>query len=422
MPGTVVIGAQFGDEGKGKITDFLAEKADYVVRFGGGNNAGHTVVVEGKQFKLHLLPSGVVHGKRCLIGAGVVVDPRTLMEELAALEREGIQADLGIDPRAHIILPYHNLLDAAGEEGNHHEKIGTTKKGIGPCYADKALRQGIRFEDLIEPNRLKEKLARNYPIKKKVLEQIYGIRVPFTEESLFKEYAAVGEKLRAYNVDVSLETCTALDQGKKVLFEGAQGTFLDNDFGTYPFVTSSHPISSGAAVGVGIPTGKIGKVVGIVKAYTTRVGEGPFPTELRDAFGEALRKKGNEFGTTTGRPRRVGWLDLPMLRTAQRLNGFTELAVMKLDVLAGLDELKVCTHYLVNGKEICFFPYSTKGVELAQPQYKAFKGFKDLNPKAKKLAQLPKEARTYLKFVEKEVGARISIVSIGPGREETVQA
>ena len=422
MPATVVIGAQFGDEGKGKITDFMAEKADYVVRFGGGNNAGHTVVVEGKQFKLHLLPSGVVHGKKCMIGAGVVVDPRMLLEEIGKLEKEGIRVDLMVDPRAHIILPYHNLLDTAGEEGNHHEKIGTTKKGIGPCYADKALRQGIRFEDLIEPQRLKEKLARNFPVKKKILEAVYGIKVPFTEQELFGQYAALGQQLRKYNGDVSLETCTALDRNKNVLFEGAQGTFLDNDFGTYPFVTSSHPISSGAAVGVGIPTGKIGTVVGIVKAYTTRVGEGPFPTEQQDALGEEIRKKGVEFGTTTGRPRRVGWLDLPMLRTAQRLNGFTELAIMKLDVLAGLETLMVCTHYLINGKEIEFFPYSTKGVELADPQYREFKGFKAINPKARKFKDLPKEAQTYLKFIEKEVGVQIKIVSIGPGREATVKA
>ncbi len=423
MPGTVVIGAQFGDEGKGKITDFLAEKADCVVRFGGGNNAGHTVVVDGKQFKLHLLPSGVVHGKRCLIGAGTVIDPRTMVEEIAKLEREGIRVDLGVDPRAHIILPYHNLLDAAGEESAHHEKIGTTGKGIGPCYADKALRQGIRFEDLIEPARLREKLARNFPVKKKQLESVYGVKVPFTEDDVFNEYAALGERLRHYNCDVSLETCTALEKKKNVLFEGAQGTFLDNDFGTYPFVTSSHPISSGAAVGVGIPaSGSIQRVVGIVKAYTTRVGEGPFPTELKDALGDGIRKKGAEFGTTTGRPRRVGWLDLPMLRTAQRLNGFTELAVMKLDVLAGLDTLKVCTHYLINDKKIEFFPYSNKGLEWAQPQYKDFKGFAAINPKARKLSQLPKEAQTYLKYLEKEVGVKIKIVSLGPGREETVKA
>ncbi|HLC79149.1 MAG TPA: adenylosuccinate synthase [archaeon] len=416
MPGSVVIGSQFGDEGKGKITDFLSDKADLVVRYQGGNNAGHTVVVGKEVLKFHLLPSGVVQGKRILIAAGVVLDPRVLEKELSELKSK--KFDLGIDPRAHIIMPWHNLLDEGREEKRSANKIGTTKRGIGPCYADKAERIGIRFEDLVEPKRLAQKISENYPLKKAILEKVYGIDVPFSEKEVLEEYTKLGEKFKKYLCDVSLEVCEGID-GKNVLFEGAQGTFLDNDFGTYPFVTSSHPISGGVSIGVGMPLNKITRVIGIVKAYTTRVGFGPFPTELTDKVGDHLTEQGHEFGTTTGRKRRVGWFDLPMLRTSMRLNGFTEISITKLDVLSGLEKIKIAKSYSVNGKEIMFFPYSNKGIENAKANYVEFDGFK-ISGKEKKYSDLDKNARKYLEFIEKEIGAPIKIVSIGPGRDETI--
>ncbi|MEK6958326.1 MAG: adenylosuccinate synthase [archaeon] len=417
MPGTVVIGSQFGDEGKGKVTDFYSEKANLVVRFQGGNNAGHTVVVKGQTLKFHLLPSGVVQGKRILIGAGVVLDPRVLKEEISELKTKKI--DLGIDPRTHIIMPWHNLLDEGREQSRSKTKIGTTKRGIGPCYADKAERLGIRFEDLVDEARLRERINEVFPIKKAILEKVHGINVPFTAEKVFEEYSSLGKEFREYLCDVSLEVCEALEKKKNVLFEGAQGTFLDNDFGTYPFVTSSHPISGGVSTGVGMPLNKINRIIGIVKAYTTRVGFGPFPTEQENSVGKHLVEKGAEFGTTTGRKRRVGWLDLPMLRTSMRLNGFTELAITKLDVLSGLGKIMVAKSYSVNGKEIKYFPYSNKGLEKAEPNYAEFSGFK-ITGKEKKYSQLDKNARKYLEFIEKEIGAPIKMVSVGPQRHETI--
>ncbi len=417
MPGTVIVGAQFGDEGKGKVTDFYSDKADIVARYQGGNNAGHTVVVGGQTFKFHLLPSGVVSGKRILIGAGVVLDPRVLKEEIGELT--GRKIDIGIDPRTHIIMPWHNLLDEGREGSRGTTKIGTTKRGIGPCYADKAERIGIRFEDLVDEKKLRERINEFFPIKKAILEKVYGIKVPFNEEAVFTEYAALGKQFREMLADVSLETCEALEKKREVVFEGAQGTFLDNDFGTYPFVTSSHPISGGVSIGVGIPFTKINRIIGIVKAYTTRVGFGPFPTELTDQVGKHLTQKGQEFGTTTGRQRRVGWLDLPMLRTSMRLNGFTELAITKLDVLFGLEKVKVAKSYNVGAKEIMFFPYSNKGLEKAVPNYVEFAGF-EITGKEKKYSKLSAGARKYLEFIEKEMGAPIKLVSVGPGREETI--
>ncbi len=417
MPGTVIVGAQFGDEGKGKVTDFCADKTDIVVRYQGGNNAGHTVVVGEEVLKFHLLPSGVVHGKRILIGAGVVLDPRVLKQEISGLR--GRKINLGIDPRTHIIMPWHNLLDEGRESARGATKIGTTKRGIGPCYADKAERTGIRFEDLVDEKKLREKINEFFPVKKAILEKVYGIKVPFDEGGVFDEYAALGKEFRPLLSDVSLEVSEALDKKHSILFEGAQGTFLDNDFGTYPFVTSSHPISGGVCVGVGIPFSKINRIIGIVKAYTTRVGFGPFPTELTDSAGKHLTEKGQEFGTTTGRQRRVGWLDLPMLRTSMRLNGFTELSITKLDVLSGLDKIKVAKSYNVGEKEIMFFPYSNKGIEKAVPNYVEFAGF-EITGKEKKYSQLSAGTRKYLQFIEKEIGAPIKLVSVGPGREETI--
>ena len=405
MPGTVVIGSQFGDEGKGKVTDFLSDKADLVVRYQGGNNAGHTVVVNNETLKFHLLPSGVVQGKRILIAAGVVLDPRVLKQEIRELGSKKI--DLGIDPRTHIIMPWHNLLDEGREESRSKTKIGTTKRGIGPAYADKAERIGIRFEDLVDKNRLAEKIREVFPVKKAILEKVYNLKVPFDENSVLEEYSKLGELFKPMLSDVSLEVTSAIDS-KNIVFEGAQGTFLDNDFGTYPFVTSSHPISGGVSIGVGMPLNKINRIIGIVKAYTTRVGFGPFLTEQENDVGKHLTEKGNEFGTTTGRQRRVGWLDLPMLRTSMRLNGFTELAITKLDVLSGLDKVKICTSYTVGEKEIMFFPYSNKGIENAKENYAEFEGF-EITGKEKQFEELDEKARKYLDFIEKEIGAPIKL-------------
>jgi adenylosuccinate synthase len=416
MPGTVIIGSQFGDEGKGKVTDFYADNASLVVRYQGGNNAGHTVVVQGKKYKLHHIPSGSIQGKRILIGAGVVIDPRVLAQEVESLPS---RPDMGIDPRAHIIMPYHNLLDGAMEGVKGKVKIGTTGRGVGPCYADRALRTGIRFGDLVDEKKLKQKLELVFPIKKKIIEEVYGGKVDFTIEDVMNEYSALGKRFAPMLADVSVEVSKAIAGGKEVLFEGAQGTFLDNDFGTYPFVTSSHPISAAVGVGVGVPASAVEKVTGIVKAYTTRVGEGPFPTELDGELAEKIREQGGEYGTTTGRPRRVGWLDLPMLRTSHRFNGFTELAVTKLDVLSGMEKLKVCTAYELGGKEVQEMPAGLDKLAKCKPVYKELDGF-EINGSEKTYGALSAAAQAYLEFMEKELGVKISLVSIGADREETI--
>ena len=417
MSGTVIIGSQFGDEGKGKVTDFNSDKFDLVVRYQGGNNAGHTVVVECKTFKFHLLPSGIVQGKRILIGAGVVLDPRVLKEELENLGKDDLS--IGVDPRTHIIMPWHNLEDEGREESRSKTKIGTTKRGIGPCYADKAHRIGIRFEDLVDEERLRDKIDESYPVKKAMMEKVYGMKVEFSADEIFKEYSKLGKEFKPYLVDVSLEVCEALEEKKEVLFEGAQGTFLDNDFGTYPFVTSSHPISGGVATGVGMPASKITRIIAIVKAYTTRVGNGPFPTELDGEEAHNLREAGGEYGTTTGRPRRVGWLDMPMMRTSMRLNGFTELAITKLDVLSGMKKLKIAKSYTIGDKEIKYFPYSNKGLEKAKANYVEFDGF-EIKGTEKKFEDLDSNAQKYLEYIEKEMKCPIKLIGIGPGREETI--
>jgi adenylosuccinate synthase len=415
MSGKVVIGSQFGDEGKGKITDFLSESADIVVRYQGGNNAGHTIVIDDKIYKLHNLPSGFIQGKKVMIAAGVVLDPRNLIEELNKLDKE---IDLVIDPRTHIIMPWHCVLDSAMEETTKN-MIGTTKRGIGPCYADKALRKGIRFEDLVEEERLKEKINEFFPEKNSILEKVYSIPLNQSAEEIFIEYNELGKKLSNYLGDVSFEVSEALNEGKNVLFEGAQGTFLDNDFGTYPFVTSSHPISGGVATGAGISINRIEKIIGVIKAYTTRVGEGPFPTELHGNMADLIRKQGNEFGTTTGRPRRVGWLDLPMMRTSVRLNGFTEWAVTKLDVLRKIP-LSIAVSYKINDKEIKFFPYRSRSLKEAEIQFKEFEPFDFNSEDIISYEDFPKEAKNYLEFIEKETNVPIKIISFGPDRKDTV--
>lgn len=418
MTGIVVVGSQWGDEGKGKVTDVLAESADYVVRFQGGNNAGHTVVVGKDTFKFHLLPSGVIHGKKVRIAQGVVLDPRVLADEIKQLEKRGISPKLKIDPRTHIILPYHNFLDEAREKAAKKRKIGTTLRGIGPCYEDRAARLGIRFEDLINPGRLKQKLSPILKRKATILSEVYGSKRELSEEKVLAEYTALGKRLSKYLGDVSSEICEELENDSIVLFEGAQGTLLDLSFGTYPYVTSSHPISGSVFINVGIPPKEF-EVMGIVKAYTTRVGKGPFPTELEDKTGEQLRKQGREFGTTTGRPRRCGWLDLPMLRYSNRLNGFTQLALTKLDVLSGLKNVKIATSYLLEGKEVAF-QHDIATLEKCKPVYEELQGFTLREKGIADFMALPQEAKNYISFIERELGVPITLVSVGPGRKETL--
>ncbi|MFH1663257.1 MAG: adenylosuccinate synthase [archaeon] len=425
MSSVFVIGAQFGDEGKGKLVDCLAEKSDCVVRFQGGNNAGHTVVVNENIFKLHLLPSGVIRNKRSLIGAGVSLDPRVLKEEINELKEKGIEVNLGIDPRCQIIMPWHNIIDIGKEEALKEKNIGTTRRGVGPCYADRASRIGIRFDDLIDEKRLKEKLSFNFFYYQELCELVLGKKFDFTVEEVFEEYSVLGAEFEKFLSDVSIEVNLLLDKKKKVLFEGAQGTMLDNDFGTYPFVTSSHPMSGAATIGVGISPKKIEYVVGVVKAYTTRVGSGPFPTELFEDEADFLRNAGNEFGTTTGRARRVGWLDLPMLRLSHRLNGFDEIAITKLDVLSGLKTLLVAESYSIDGKKVFEFPYANHLVEKAEPNYTELKGFTFEEKEREKLRKngftaMPSNAKKYLSFIEKQLKVPVKTVSFGAERNDTV--
>ena len=419
MSAIQVIGAQFGDEGKGKITDYYAKNVDIVVRYNGGNNAGHTVVVGDKKYKFHLLPSGMVRGKECMIASGVVLDPRVLDKELQNMLQlnPGMEVKLKIDPRCHIILPYHPLFDAVDEKKGK-VKIGTTLRGIGPCYADKCDRIGIRFDDLVEPEIFKEKLKQVFPIKEKILRDVYGINVDFTLQEVFREYAALGEKFKHMLADVSSEIYWAIKNNKKIIFEGAQGTFLDNDFGTYPYVTSSHPISGALSIGVGIGPLTKRRIIGVVKAYSTRVGGGPFVTELKNMVGDRIREQGKEYGTTTGRPRRCGWLDLPMLRTSCMINGFTEIALTKLDVLSGLEGLKICTSYDYNGKELKEFPYNIRILSKCKPTYLEFEGFGSLEG-VKKYEDLPEAATKYIQFVEDTLNVPIKLVSAGAERSQT---
>lgn len=416
MPATLVLGLQFGDEGKGKVVDFLAANADIVVRFNGGNNAGHTVVAGDKKYKFHLMPSGAVSGKLCCLASGVAINPKVLVDEIEALEKEGKKVKLVIDARAQIIMPYHILLDGA-KEASSKKKIGTTKRGIGPCYADRAARTGIRFSEFVDLERFKERLKAVLPFKQKEL-NAYGIACP-AEEEILKEYERPCRKLKQYLGDVSVVLSDALKEGKNVLLEGAQGFFLDNDFGTYPYVTSSHPGTGGALIGIGIAHNSLNRIIGVAKAYCTRVGSGPFVTELSDKLADSIREKGKEYGTTTGRARRVGWLDLVMLRTACRINGISELAITKLDVLAGIEKLKICYAYALDGKELKEVPADTALVEKCRPIYKEFEGF-ELPEKINSIEDLPAQAKEYLKFIEKECNVRIGIVSYGPERKQTI--
>lgn len=421
MSAVVVIGTQWGDEGKGKVVDYLAEKADVVVRYAGGSNAGHTVVVEGKEFKLHLLPSGILYpGKTCVVGNGVVVDPEILLQEIHRMQQEGIDtSSLLISNRAHVIMPYHKLLDALDEENRGEHKIGTTKRGIGPCYMDKNARVGIRMVDLLDEEEFNNKLARNLKEKNQLLKAVYGLD-GFDYDTVRQEYLAYAEQLRPYVTDTAAALHQAIGNGQKVLFEGAQATLLDLDHGTYPYVTSSHPIAGGACIGAGIGPSKINKVIGVVKAYSTRVGEGPFPTELLDAAGDHIRERGHEYGTTTGRPRRCGWLDACVVKYAGQLSGIDYMAITRLDILDELPTLKLCVGYRYQGKLLNEMPASLKVLAQVEPVYEELPGWQQDISKIRKYDELPANARRYLERLSEISNIDLGIVSVGPGRDQTI--
>ena len=422
MPGTVIVGAQWGDEGKGKVTDLLAERADLVIRFQGGNNAGHTIVRGDEEYKFHLVPSGILYpGKACAIGNGVVIDPKVLSGELEELRGRGIDVSgLRISANAHLIMPYHVKLDTAGEAKLGSLSIGTTRRGIGPCYADKASRLGIRVQDLLDAKILRKKIMAAMEPKAQLLR-------PFAKDpeldlhAMTEEYLTYGHRLEPHIADTAHLCWETLDAGSTVLFEGAQGTLLDLDHGTYPFVTSSNPVAGAACVGTGVGPGDIDEVWGIAKAYTTRVGSGPFPTELSDATGELIRERGAERGTTTGRPRRCGWLDLVALRYAVRLNAMTGLAVTKLDVLGGIDPLRVCTSYRhPEGAVFEEFPFHQSILHAAEADYVELPGFDGDIGGCRNEADLPQEARDYLEAISDHAGAPIRLVGVGPARDQVV--
>ncbi|MDT8903278.1 adenylosuccinate synthase [Anaeroselena agilis] len=421
MSAVIVIGTQWGDEGKGKIVDNLAEKADVVVRYQGGNNAGHTVVVDGKEFKLQLLPSGILYkDKTCVVGNGVVIDPAVMIKELRTMQSQGVEtSDLKVSNRAHLIMPYHRLLDEVEEDYRGEHKIGTTKRGIGPCYMDKNARSGIRMVDLMDEEEFAAKLERNLEAKNHLLQAVYGAE-GFDFEQLRAEYLGYAQVLRPFVADTSVYINEALKGGKKVLFEGAQATLLDLDHGTYPYVTSSHPIAGGACIGAGIGPTKISKVIGVVKAYTTRVGEGPFPTELNDATGDLIRNRGREFGTVTGRPRRCGWLDAAVVRYAAQVSGLDYLAVTRLDILDGLETLKICSGYKYKGQLIGEFPASLKVLSEVEPVYEELPGWTESITGVRAYADLPANARRYIERLSEIVGVPLGIVSVGPARDQTI--
>ena len=420
MPSTIVIGSQWGDEGKGKITDILAERADVVCRFQGGNNAGHTIVRGGEEFKLHLIPSGILWAaKTCIVGNGVVIDPHILFGEIDALTARGIPVDnLRVSANAHLIMPWHLLLDGAAERQLGKFRIGTTGRGIGPCYIDKFARVGIRVQDLLDEKILRRKIKVALD-EKNLLLQLYDIGT-LDPGQVADEYLAYRERFEPFVCDASLLVNRALDDDREVLFEGAQGTLLDIDFGTYPFVTSSNPIAGGACAGAGVGPTRIDHVVGVAKAYTTRVGEGPFPTELFDEVGAAMCEVGHEFGTTTGRQRRCGWLDLVALRYAVRVSGITHLAITKLDVLTGLPGLKVCTRYRAGRRVLDEFPVRQTDFHHARPLYEELAGWTEDIRDCEEWADLPEAARDYIQFIAAFTKTRVKFIAVGPGREETI--
>ncbi|SDY31354.1 adenylosuccinate synthase [Salimicrobium album] len=420
MSSVVVVGTQWGDEGKGKITDYLSQHAEVVARYQGGNNAGHTIKFDNATYKLHLIPSGIFfEDKLCVLGNGMVIDPKALKEELAYLHERGISTDnLRISNRAHVILPYHLKLDELQEADKGDNKIGTTKKGIGPAYMDKAARMGIRIADLLDKESFREKLEQNLAEKNRLFEKVYGDR-PFEIDDILEEYYQYGQEVEKYVCDTSVVLDDNLDEGRRVLFEGAQGVMLDIDQGTYPFVTSSNPIAGGVTIGAGVGPSKIKNVVGVSKAYTTRVGDGPFPTELTDEIGDQIRETGNEYGTTTGRPRRVGWFDSVVVRHARRVSGITDLSLNSLDVLTGIDTLKICTSYKYKGEIIEEFPASLKKLAECEPVYEELPGWEEDITKAESLDDLPANARHYLERIAQLTGIPLSIFSVGPDRTQT---
>jgi adenylosuccinate synthase len=422
MPGIVVVGAQWGDEGKGKVVDLLAERADAVVRFQGGNNAGHTIVRDGETFALHLIPSGILHpGKLCIIGNGVVVDPRVLTAELDALRARGVDTSgLRLSANAHLIMPYHRLLDQEGENRLGKYQIGTTRRGIGPCYADKAARLGIRVQDLLDEKILKKKIVAAMNPKRLVLRP--HMKDPELDlQTMTEEYLTYGQRLQQYIADTAKLAWETLDAGGTLLFEGAQATLLDIDHGTYPFVTSSNPIAGSACIGAGVGPKAIDEIWGVAKAYTTRVGAGPFPTELHDETGERLRERGGEFGTTTGRARRTGWLDLVALRYAARLNTMTALVITKLDVLTGFDRIAVATRYRGRDEAVFEdFPYHQTVLHHVEGDYEWLEGWSEDIGECRTKADLPRATREFLDFVADFVGVPIALVGVGPGRDQVV--
>lgn len=423
MAANVVVGSQWGDEGKGKIIDILASRADVVVRAQGGNNAGHTVQSGDEVYKLHLIPSGILYPQTlCLIGCGVVVDPKVLLEEIGGLKARGVTCEnLRIDPRAHVILPWHIELDGLSEAARGGSDIGTTRRGIGPCYMDKAERCGLRMSDLIVPERFAEKAALVGSQKNDIITKLYGGKA-LDIGAVIEEYTEYGRQLRKYVEDVSVLTYNAVREGKNVLFEGAQGCLLDIDMGTYPYVTSSHPISGGFTTGIGIGPGMISEVLGVAKAYTTRVGKGPFPTELFDETGDQIRNLGGEFGTTTGRPRRCGWFDAVILRHAVRVNGLTGIALNKLDTLSGLKTLKVCVAYRrSDGSLIRNFPTSLEDLADCSPVYEELPGFDGDLSRCTSYDELPQEAKDYVAFLEQQLDCPVKMVGVGPARSQNLE-
>ena len=421
MSSVVVVGTQWGDEGKGKITDFLSERAEYVARYQGGDNAGHTIQFGGETYKLHLIPSGIFSPEKlCIIGNGVVVNPKSLVTELAYLHERNITTDnLRISDRAHVILPYHIELDRLQEEAKGDKKIGTTIKGIGPAYMDKAARVGIRIADLLDREVFEERLRINLEDKNRQFTKLYDAN-PMNFEEIFEEYYEYGQQIKQYVCDTSVLLNDALDNGKRVLFEGAQGVMLDIDQGTYPFVTSSNPLAGGVTIGSGVGPSKVTKVVGVCKAYTSRVGDGPFPTELFDEIGSRIREVGREYGTTTGRPRRVGWFDSVVMRHSKRVSGITNLCLNSIDVLTGLETVKICIAYRKsNGEEISHYPASLVELGQCEPVYEELPGWTEDITGCRKLEELPIEAQNYVRRVSELVGVKISTFSVGPDRNQT---
>ncbi|HBG91887.1 MAG: adenylosuccinate synthase [Nitrospirae bacterium GWF2_44_13] len=422
MSVVVIVGGQWGDEGKGKIVDVLTEKADAVARYQGGHNAGHTVVINNEKFVLHIIPSGILHkGKACIIGNGVVVEPKSLIEEMDGLIKRGIDIgkNLFLSKSSHLIMPYHAAIEREQERLKGSKKIGTTGKGIGPAYVDKTARTGIRAGELLYPEIFKEKLKNNLAGINHLLKVLYNAPA-FDVEDIYSEYMKYAERLAGYIADTDVIVNRMIDENKNLLFEGAQGTLLDVDHGTYPYVTSSSAAAGGACTGLGVSPTKISSVIGIVKAYTTRVGEGPFPTEINDSLGEKIREKGGEYGATTGRPRRCGWLDMVALRYAARVNGFSGIVLTKLDILDGLEEIKICTAYRFEGKLYEEFPKELNILEKCEPVYEEVRGWKENTGGAKSFEKLPSAAQAYIKGIERRLNVKVTIISSGQKRDELI--